>query len=74
MSSDYMYLLEEINDFINQINDHTNDPETRHKWQDQLYTDFIIGVSLNKYSPIETNILSKELSKIVNMDFTRWYA
>lgn len=65
--------LEKIKKSIEKIEESSDDPESAHSQEDQLYYDFIKFVS--KYDPNhDIAKMAKEVLKTEKIDFTRWCA
>lgn len=54
------------------IEQHANDPEAAHGFEDDLYIDVLRAIATGKCK--DPQACAKEALKAIDIDFTRWYA
>lgn len=67
--------IEEIKERLIEIENLKYDDESAHAMEDQLLHDFIDAIKNRKYETIEEVIIvANEISKVQDIEFSRWYA
>ena len=63
-----------VQEIVRIIDENKTDPESSHSLEDDLYCEFIEGISKDLYDPSELKELATEILKTKEISFERWCA